>query len=122
MAVLSSTALADEMFRDQQPNTGLERVKFDAYCGNSEKVAKVLEHYGERSFIGFKSQRILNKETLAFEAILFANPKDSPGPGLKKLKKTLTVLLPPVIEWSRMEENDKKNYSFAAVFCWVNIC
>ena len=87
MAVLSSTALADEMFRNQQPNTGLERVKFDAYCGNGEKVAKVLEHYGERSFIGFKSQRILNKETLAFEAILFANPKDSSWTWVEKIEE-----------------------------------
>jgi len=85
MALLSSTAFSDEIFREPRAKPGLDKVKFDAFCGNGDKMAQVVDHYKERAMIDFKSQRIINGEVMTFTAVLFANPKDGSWTWIEKI-------------------------------------
>lgn len=76
MALLSSTLFAAQ---------DVEKVNFEAYCSKGNIVSNMLEKFGERPFINFKSQRDVNNETVYVTAILFVNPKDSSWSWIEKI-------------------------------------
>ena len=76
MALFSSTLFAQQ---------GVQKVNFDAYCSESIIISNMLEKFGEKAFINFKSQRVFNNETVYITAILFVNPKDSSWSWIEKI-------------------------------------